>query len=855
MRDRSAATHPEWMRSASASWRALRGCLCAVAAVAAVQLVAVEAAHAAGGDLYVDRTMSTCTDGGAGTTQAPFCTIAAAVSKLQAGATVYVGNGTYAETVKPSVSGTASAPVTVTAWPGRHPSVGAGVVNGVLVSSRSYVTISDLVVSGTTGAGISVSGGDHIALIDNEVTRSGQPVQGKVAQGIKLSGTTAGLVQGNVTHHNSDHGILLTGGTTGTTVSGNISSFNAEGYQRNANGIDVISPGNTLIGNVTHDNEDSGINFYTGGNNNLAADNVTYNNGDHGIDDFNVTGGRLIGNTVFHNCTSGINVEGTSGDYVVQNNVAVDNAVYPAYNGISCSRRAGNIGIWDSAPATTTVDHNLVYLSKPGTMYVFKTAYSSLAAMSAATGQETHGVQGDPRFADAAAANFTLLAGSPAIDRANSGVAGEQPVDAAGSPRVDDPATPNTKAEGPRLYDDLGAYEFRPQSGPSAPTARLSVSPSSGTAPLPVTFDASGSSDPQGQSLTYSFDFGDGSGSGSQSAPGAQHTYTSPGSYTVTVTVTDTAGLSAAASQTVTASGPSAPTARLSVSPSSGTAPLPVTFDASGSSDPQGQSLTYSFDFGDGSGSGSQSAPGAQHTYTSPGSYTVTVTVTDTAGLSAAATQTVTATTAGGVDPTYVGTIANNYSTTAHTSGSVTVWKPAGVQAGDLVVLTLQLSGTAATGPVSGTDPAGNSYVATADVADGSGNRLVVLSGVAATPLVANDKLTVSFPSAATYRLSADEFAGVTSADRASTATGGAGGFSSGAAVASAGHEIVFGAISVPVGSADSTWSAGWNGIGAMSTSGRYLGKAYRVATSAGSYPATGNASGAWLAAAVSFRP
>jgi PKD repeat protein len=736
-----------------------------VAAVAAAQLVALEAAHAAGSGLYVDRTMSTCADGGSGTTQAPFCTIAAAVSKLQAGDTVYVGNGTYAETVKPTVSGTAAMPVTVTAWPGRHPSVGAGVANGVLVSSRSYVTISDLLVSGTTGAGISVSGGDHIALIDNEVTRSGQPVQGKVAQGIRLSGTTAGLVQGNTTHHNSDHGILLTGGTTGTTVSGNISSFNAEGYQRNANGIDVISPGNTLIGNVTHDNEDSGINFYTGGNNNLAADNVTYNNGDHGIDDFNVTGGRLIGNTVFHNCTSGINVEGTSGDYVVENNVAVDNAVYPAYNGIACSRRAGNIGIWDSAPATTTVDHNLVYLSKPGTMYVFKTSYTSLAAMSAATGQEKHGVQGDPRFADAAVADFTPLAGSPAIDRGNSGVSGEQTLDAAGSPRVDDPATPNSQAEGPRLYDDLGAYEFQASSGPSAPTARLSVSPSSGTAPLPVTLDASGSSDPQGQSLSFSFDFGDGSGSGSQSAPTAQHTYTSPGSYTVTVTVTDTAGLSSTASQTVTAN------------------------------------------------------------------------------------------VAGGVDPTYVGTIANNYSTTTHTSGSVTVWKPAGVQAGDLVVLTLQLSGTAATGPVSGTDPAGNSYVATADVSDGAGNRLVVLSGVAAAPLVANDKLTVSFPSAATYRLSADEFAGVTSADRASTATGGAGGFSSGAAVASASHEIVFGAISVPVGSADSTWSAGWNGIGAMSTSGRYLGKAYRVATSAGSYSATGNASGAWLAAAVSFRP
>jgi hypothetical protein len=62
--------------------------------------------------------------------------------------------------------------------------------------------------------------------------------------------------------------------------------------------------------NVVHDNEDTGLNFYTGGNNNLAALNVSYNNGDHGIDDFDVTGGRLIGNTMYHNCTSGTKTSG-----------------------------------------------------------------------------------------------------------------------------------------------------------------------------------------------------------------------------------------------------------------------------------------------------------------------------------------------------------------------------------------------------------------------------------------------------------------------------------------------------------------------------------------------------------------
>ena len=229
-------------------------------------------------------------------------------------------------------------------------------------------------------------------------------------------------MSGNTSDHNSSHGIYVSGTSTGNTIEGNEASFNAEGWRRNANGIDVIAPGNTILRNVVHDNEDSGLNFYTGGDNNLATLNVTYNNGDHGIDDFNVTGGRLIGNTVYHNCTSGINVEGTSGNYTVKNNIAVDNAVYPAYNGISCSRRAGNIGIWDSAPPTTTVDHNLVQLTKAGTMYVFKSVLHPLAAMQTATGQEASGVQGDPKFAAAASGDFRLTAGSPAIDRGDSGV-------------------------------------------------------------------------------------------------------------------------------------------------------------------------------------------------------------------------------------------------------------------------------------------------------------------------------------------------------------------------------------------------------------------------------------------------
>ena len=736
-----------------------------LASCAMAPLLAPARATATQTDLYVDKTMSACTDSGPASPDVPLCTIVKGVSLLQPGSTLYIGDGTYAETIKPSVSGTASAPVTVTAWPGKDPTIGTGVSYGAYVSSKSYVVLSDLTFAQTVNDGVYLSGSNHLTVSGCTVRNAGQPRSGATAPGLSVRSTSSSQILGNTLDHNSSHGIYVAGTSTSNLIADNTSTWNAEGWRRNANGIDVIAPGNTILRNVTHDNEDTGINFYTGGNNNLAALNVTYDNGDHGIDDYNVTGGRLIGNTVYHNCTSGINVEGTSGSYVVEDNVAVDNAVYPAYNGISCSRRTGNIGIWDSAPSSTTVDHNLVWLSKPGNMYTFGSAYSSLAAMQAATGQEADGVQGDPRFVAAGSGNLQLLDGSPAIDRGDSGVSGAQDHDILGNARVRDPSADNSYATGPRLFDDLGAYEFQPSgSTPAAPTARLTVSPTSGTTPLNVTADATASTDPQGQALTYTFDFGDGTTLGPQADATATHTY--------------------------------------------GTA----------------------------------------------GTYTLQVTVTDTSGLTGTTTQDVNATTGTATPPKLVSSIANNYATSTKTAGSITVWRSAGVRAGDLVVLTLQLNGTAATGAVHATDPSGTTYTSAADVADSAGNRLLLLSGVAAGPLAVNDKISVTFPSAAGYRMGGEEFSGATRLDQASTATGGGTSFSSGTAQATAGNEVAFGAVSVPAGTANPTWTSGWTDLGSYAVGSRYLGRAYDLPAPGGD-AATGTVTGAWLAAVATFGP
>ena len=711
-----------------------------------------------------------CSDTGQGTPTQPFCTINKAASVATAGQTVLVASGTYNETVTVKNSGTAGAPIVFQPAAGATVTVSGG-TNGFVLSARQFVTISGFTVTGTSSYGISISGSSNIVVSGNTVTNAGHPASGQIAAGIQLSGTSSSTVTRNATHHNSDTGIFLTSGSTGNVVSNNQSSFNANGFQRNANGINVVGPANTVAGNVLHDNEDSGLQFYPGGDNNLAVNNVSYNNGDHGIDDLNVTGGRLIGNTIYHNCTSGINVEGTSGNYLVKNNIAVDNAVYPAYNGIACNRRAGNIGIWDSAPSTTTVDHNLVFLTKAGTMYVFGSSFTTLAAMRTATGQEQHGLQADPRFVNAAAFNLQLSAGSAAIDSADSGASGASSTDQLNAARVDDPATANTGA-GPRAFDDRGAYEFQPGGAtPLPPTAALTVSPSSGVAPLPVTANAAGSSDPQNSPLTYRFAFGDGSTAGPQSSPTATHTYSAAGSYTVTVTVTNSAGLSATA-----------------------TAPVTVTS-------------------GGGGGGGDGAGPA-----------------------------------------TYVSQIATNLSTNPHTTGSITVWRTGGVQAGHLIVLTLELTGTAASGAVAGTDDTGDTLTVAADVADGSGNRLIVLSGVTANGLAVNQKVSVTFPNAATYRLTGDELSGVVVADRQSTAVGTTAAFSSGAtATTTSADELVFGAVGLFGGSAP-TWAAGLTALTTYSSGTTFLGRAVRTTTATGQFAASGTGTGSWLAACVSFR-
>ncbi|WP_168202603.1 ThuA domain-containing protein [Georgenia wutianyii] len=92
-----------------------------------------------------------------------------------------------------------------------------------------------------------------------------------------------------------------------------------------------------------------------------------------------------------------------------------------------------------------------------------------------------------------------------------------------------------------RHNPDSGLHRIDYVTGSRSPSAVATATPDSGQAPLEVTFDGSGSTDPEGEDLTYAWDF-DGDGETDSTEVSPTTTYTENGVYDARLTVTDPHG-------------------------------------------------------------------------------------------------------------------------------------------------------------------------------------------------------------------------------------------------------------------------------------------------------------------------
>jgi hypothetical protein len=324
-----------------------------------------------------------------------------------------VASGTYTETVKLTASGTADAPIVFTAAPDATVvRTGGGSFRRVFdIQRQAWITIEGFTFTDGDPA-ILAESSSHIEIVHNHVTTPDKgiylsytsdsrvadntigPTGSSLLYGVYVPGGDRNQIVGNAISH-ATYGVYLRYGADGTVVDANVIR---DGYY----GLTAQWSGDTLITrNVIFGNGAWGIRI-------LGADS------DSVKPKVQEVGTRIAANTL-----AGNTAVAAAGTYVGFAEIDIDGAskTVLANNIIDAAEARAAVYIAWNSISGTTLDHDLIDApaGTPLVRWEFQN-YSSIQRFNAATGQEAHGIQGDPRFAAPAEGDYTLTAASPAVD-------------------------------------------------------------------------------------------------------------------------------------------------------------------------------------------------------------------------------------------------------------------------------------------------------------------------------------------------------------------------------------------------------------------------------------------------------
>jgi len=269
---------------------------------------------------YVHPTGS---DSNPGTIEAPWRTIQKALDSLRPGERVLVREGTYSEDLRMTGSGTASAPITISNYPGERPHLqpAGGKTNSypIELAGAAFVRVHGFVIEGAIGpssTNVYFSGEAH------DIELSACEVRGSADQGIFSERSTRNIqILANSIHDNGDgsaphqsHGIYLEG--SGHLVANNVIYDQHHGF-----GLHIYPSADRVIvtANTIVENERGGIV--------LGATSAT-----------TVTNTVLVNNIVAFNHRLGISSYFPAGTMMGSGNVAFNNLGY--------GNPGGDFSIW-----------------------------------------------------------------------------------------------------------------------------------------------------------------------------------------------------------------------------------------------------------------------------------------------------------------------------------------------------------------------------------------------------------------------------------------------------------------------------------------------------------------------------
>jgi len=380
----------------------------------------------------------------------------------------------------------------------------------IAIDSQRFVTIrgfeitgyrSD--VSGHVPIGILVTGAaDHVRLAGNVVHDMGTTFQGRNggdAHGIAVFGTAGDHPIEEVEIVDNELANLTLGSSEALVVNGNVKDFRIEGnkvHDTNNIGIDVIGfegtapdptvdqardgivRGNVVwnvdsYGNPAYGNDRSADGIYVDGGRDILVEGNTIHDVNIGIELASEHAGRSTrnvtarNNLVYDSTAIGIAIggydrrRGSTEDCVIVNNTVVNTdgiellVQFDTRNNVIANNvivaGARHVFVQNDYRENegNVLDHNLYFSvdgSSTGTWQWKGVGYDDFDRWSTRSGNDRHSTFADPGFEDAAAQDFSLRAGSRAVD-AGAFLAASGATDLRGDPRA--------QAAG----IDLGAFE------------------------------------------------------------------------------------------------------------------------------------------------------------------------------------------------------------------------------------------------------------------------------------------------------------------------------------------------------------------------------------------------------------